>query len=68
LLEGVRGGGFNWSEGRNGRVGVCLALLAKGATFDIFANKVGKTRPPVFGGNKLAGFKITWMASRGVII
>jgi hypothetical protein len=49
-------------------VGICLALLAKGATFDVFANKVGKTRPPVFGGNELAGFKITWMAGRGVIM
>jgi hypothetical protein len=49
-------------------VGVRLALLAKGTTFDIFAHEVGKTRPPVFSGNELACFKITRMAGRGVIM
>jgi hypothetical protein len=68
LLEGTGGGGFDRGEGRDGRVGVCLALLAKGTTFDIFTNEVGKTRPPVFGSNELAGFKITRMAGRGVIM
>jgi hypothetical protein len=67
-LEGARGGGLNWSEGRDGGVGVCLALLAKETTLDVFTNEVGKTRPPVFSGNKLARFKITRMASRRVIM
>jgi hypothetical protein len=66
--EGTGGGGLDRGEGRDGWVGICLALLVKGTTFDVFANEVGKTRPPVFGGNELAGFKITWMAGKRVII
>jgi hypothetical protein len=68
LLEGTGGGGFDRGERRDNQVGICLALLAKGTTFDVFTNEVGKTRPPVFGSNKLVGFKITRMAGRGVIM
>jgi hypothetical protein len=49
-------------------VGVRLALLAKGTAFDVFTNEVYKAGPPILSGDELAGFKISWMASRGMIM
>jgi hypothetical protein len=49
-------------------VGVHLALLEKGTAFDVFTNEVCKAGPPILGGDELAYFKITWMASRGMIM
>jgi len=49
-------------------MGVRFALLAEGATFDVLADKLSETRPPIFGSNELAGFEIARMARRGVVV
>jgi hypothetical protein len=49
-------------------MGICFALLAEGTTFDVFAHELRKTRPLISGSDELAGFKIAWVAGRGVIM
>jgi hypothetical protein len=49
-------------------VGVCLALLAKRTTLNIFTNEMRKAGPPIFSSNELAGLKISWMTSGGVVM
>ena len=47
---------------------VGFVLLANRTSFDIFAYKRCKARPPELGGDKLAGFKVTWVASSLMIV
>jgi hypothetical protein len=67
-LEGTGGEGLNRGEGRDSGVSVRFALLAKGTSFDVLTNKVRKTWPPILSGDELAGFKITWMAGREMVM
>jgi len=49
LLEGSRGGGFNWGKGWQGGVCVRFVLLANGTAFNIFMDLGGETGPPKLG-------------------
>ena len=47
---------------------VGFVLLANCTSLDIFAYKRCKARPPELRGDKLAGFKVTWVASSLMIV
>ena len=47
---------------------VRLVMLAGRTPFHVFAYKRCKAGPPKFGGDKLAGFKVTWVASSFMIV
>ena len=47
---------------------VGFVLLANCTFLDIFAYERCKARPPEFGGDELAGFKVTWVASSLMIV
>ena len=48
------------------RVG--LVLLASRTSLYVFAYERCEARPPKFRGNKLAGFKVAWVASSFMIV
>ena len=54
--------------GRNGGMHVGLVLLARRTSLYVFAYERCKAGPPKFRGNKLAGFKVTWVASSFMIV
>jgi hypothetical protein len=56
------------ARGGNGRVGVCLALLAKRTTLNVFMNEMRKAWPPILSGNELAGFKIARVTGGEVVM
>ena len=43
-------------------------MLANRTSLDIFVYERCKARPPELGGDKLAGFKVTWVASSLMIV
>ena len=47
---------------------VGLVLLASCTSLNIFAHERCKARPSKFKGDKLAGFKVTWVASSFMIV
>ena len=49
-------------------MGIGFRLLARAATLDVFVYKLCKTRPPIVGGHKLAGFQESRMSRGGVIV
>jgi hypothetical protein len=49
-------------------MGVRFALLAEGAAFNIFSDKLGETRPPVFSSDELVCFQVARVACRGVVM
>jgi len=58
LLEGARGGGFDWGKWRYGGVCVGLVLLAGGTAFYVFSDIGREAGPPELGGDQLTGFKV----------
>ena len=68
LLEWLSGSGANWGEGWNGGMCVGFVLLANCTSLNILAYERCKARPPELGGDKLAGFKVTWVASSLMIV
>ena len=48
------------------RVG--LGLLAICTAFDILAYKLGEARPPIVGCYELAGFEVSRVAGRGLVM
>ena len=48
LLERAGGGGFDWSERRDGGVCIGFVLLADCASFDVFSDVRSKAGPPEF--------------------
>ena len=67
-MEWLSGSGGNWGEGRNGGICVEFVLLENRTSLNIFVYKRCKARPPEFGGDELADFKVTWMASSLMIM
>ena len=59
LLEGAGRRGANGGEWRDGRVCICLVLLAGGASLDVFADVRGETGPPEFCRDELSSFEVT---------
>jgi len=49
-------------------VGVCLHLLTKGTSLNIFLNVGTKARPPKVSLNKFFSFKMTGMPHSGVVM
>ena len=47
---------------------VGFGLLTISATFNIFSDELGKARPPIVGCHELAGFQVSQVASRGVVM
>ena len=68
LLEGVRRMGLDQGEWGNGGVRVRLVLLACGTALNIFAHKMCETRPPKFGGDKLASLEIARVTCSLVVV
>ena len=68
LLEWTGGGGADGVKGRYCGVRVGLGLLAISAAFDIFSDELSEARPPIVSHHELAGFEISRVAGRGVIV
>ena len=49
-------------------MGIGFRLLARAATFNVFAYKLRNTQPPIVGGHELAGFQEPGMSCGGVIM
>ena len=67
-MEQSSGGGGNGDEEWNGRMCVGLILLANHTSLNVFAHERCEAGPPKFRGDKLAGFKVTWVASSLMIV
>ena len=59
---------MNGGEGWNGGMCVGLVSLASHTSLHIFAYERCEAGPPKFRGDKLAGFKVTWVASSFMIM
>ena len=68
LLEQVSGGGTNGSEGWNGGMSVRLVSLASRTLLYVLVYKRCEAGPPKLRGDKLAGLKVTWVASSFMIV
>ena len=67
-MERSSGGGANGGEGWNGGMCVGLVLLASCTSLNVFAHERCEARAPKFRGDKLADFKVTWVASSFMIM
>ena len=67
-MEWSSGGGANGGEGQNGGMCVGLVLLASRASLNVFVHERCEAGPPKFRGDKLVGFKVTWVASSFMIM
>ena len=67
-MERSSGGGANGGEGWNGGMCVGFVLLANRTSLDILAHERCKAGPPELRGDKLAGLKVTWVASSLMIV
>jgi len=67
-LEGARGGGLDWGNGRYGGVCIGFVLLAGGAAFYIFSDIGREARPPELSGDQLAGFKVPGVSCSFMVV
>ena len=68
LLKWMRGRGADGVKGRYRGVCVGLSLLAISTAFNVLSYELGEAGPPIVRCHKLAGFEVSQVASRGVIV
>ena len=59
---------FDQGEQENGGMSVRLIFLTHSAALNIFLHILHETWPSEVGGNKLTGFKVSWVAGGLVIM